>query len=225
LDKQYLPYLAAILFAFLIIAPGVAGAEGSTYTNVSVNDAKNMIEEGNVFILDVRTPDEFHAAHIKGAVLIPVTSLKNPPGEPILSYEYLLANRTDELPDDCNTKILIYCKTGTRSTNASKVVVNAGYSNVYNMNEGIKVWIDAGYPVVSSFVDELDCADDSTKTALNVKVNNILCHLQKGNDAKAIKKISTFNAFVNKTRAECRLNSTEADYLIHESTVHLMDLI
>lgn len=226
MHKQYLPYLAAILFAFLIIAPGVAAAKDITYTNVSVNDTKKMIEGDSVFILDVRTPDEFHAAHIEGAVLIPVASLKNPPGEPVLPYEDLLANRTnDQLLPKCNAKILVYCKTGTRSVNASKILVNAGYKNVNNMEGGIKAWIDAGYPVESSFVDELDCVDKPVKTTLNAKVSNILCYLEKGNDAKAIEEIGTFNDFVNETKAEGRLDSAQADYLIHESTVHLKDLI
>lgn len=227
MDKQYLPYLAAILFVFLVLAPGIAAAEDSTYTDVSVSDAKKMVEEGDVFILDVRTPDEFHAAHIEGAVLIPVASLKNPSGEPVLPPEDLLANRMDDplLPDNCDAKILVYCKTGSRSVNASKILVNAGYDNVYNMQTGVKVWIDGGYPVVSSFVDELECADKSTKTALNAKVNNILCHLEIGNDPKAIEKIGNFTAFVDEMEAEGRLNSGEAGYLIHESTVHLKDLI
>ncbi len=225
MDKQYLPYLAAILFAFLIIAPGIAAAEENKCTDVSVSDAKKMIEEGNVFILDVRTPHEFDAAHIEGAVLIPIASLKNPPGEPVLPPEDLLVNRMDELPDDCDANILVYCKTGARSTNASKILLNAGYTNVYNMQEGIKPWIDAGYSVESSFVDKLECVDKSTKTALNAKINNILCHLEKGNDAKAIEKIGNFTSFVNEMEAEGRLDSCEADYLIHESTIHLKDLI
>lgn len=226
MDKQYLPYLAAILFTLLIIAPGIAAAEDITYTDVSISDAKKMIEEGNAFILDVRTPDEFHAAHIEGAALIPIASLKNPPGEPVLPPEDLLANRTDDplLPNH-DAKILVYCKTGARSTNASKILVNAGYTNVYNMQSGIKTWIDAGYPVASSFVDELECADESTKIALNAKIDNILRHLEKGNDAKAVEKISNFTAFVDEIEAEGRLDSNEADYLIHESTVHLKDLI
>ena len=225
MDKQYLPYFAAVLFAFLVIAPGIAAAEDSTYTNVGVSDAKKMIEEGDVFILDVRTPDEFNAANIEGATLIPLSSLKTPPGEPILPPEDLLANRTDELPADCDAKILVYCKTGSRSTNASKILVSAGYTNVHNMQGGIKVWIDAGYPVVITFVDELDFADDSTKTALNAKLNNVLCHLEKGDDLKAIEKIGNFNDFVYEMATEGRLGSNEAAYLIHESSVHLKDLI
>jgi rhodanese-related sulfurtransferase len=187
-----------------------------------------MTEEGNVFILDVRTPDEFHAAHIEGAVLIPVASLKNKPDqpflEPVLPPEDLLVNRLNELPTDHDAKILVYCKTGSRSVKASEILVNAGYTNVHNMQGGIKAWIDA-YPVVSSFVDELEYADDSTKTALNAKVNNILWHLEKGNDAKAIDKIDNFTAFVDEMEAENRLDSNEADYLIHESTIHLKDLV
>jgi len=225
LDKQRLPYLAAILFAFLVIAPGIVAAEDNTYKNVSVCKAEKMIEKGDVFILDVRTPDEFNAAHIKGAVLIPIASLKNPPGEPVLPPEDLLANRTDELPDDCNAKILVYCKTGSRSVNASKILVNEGYTNVNNMEGGIKTWIDAGYPVVSSFVNELEYADGSTKTALNAKVNTILCYLKRGDDLKAIEEIDNFTVLVDEMEAEGRLNFEEANYLIHESTVHLKDLI
>lgn len=224
MKKRYLSYFAAVLLAFLIIAPGIAAAD-QTYINVTVSEAKDMIEKGDVFILDVRTPDEFNAAHIEEAILIPIASLKNPPGEPELPDGELLKNRLAELPDDKNTKILIYCKTGARSLNASKLLVNNGYTNVYNMEAGIKVWIDEGYPVVITFVNELDCIGDSTRTALNSKLNNILYHLEKGNDCKAIEKIDKFICFVGEMEKECRLDSDEATYLIHEALMHFKDLI
>jgi len=182
-----------------------------------------MIEDDDVFILDVRTPDEFNAAHIKGALLIPISSLKPP--EPVLSPEDLLASRIAELPEDHDAKILVYCKTGGRSTSASKILVSNKYTSVYNMQDGIKVWIDEGYSVESSFVDKLECASKSTRTALNAKVNNILCHLEKGHDLKAIEKIGNFTELVDEMEAEGRLDQDEAEYLIHESAVHLKDLI
>lgn len=97
--------------------------------------------------------------------------------------------------------------------------------NINNMEGGIKAWIDAGYPVVSSFVNELEYADDSTKNALNAEVKTILCYLKKGNDLKAIEKIDNFTVLVDEMEAEGRLNYDEANYLIHESTIHLKDLI
>lgn len=227
MSKRGLLYFAAVLLAFFIVAPGMAAAEESTsgYINVTVSEAKSMIEESDVYILDVRTPDEFHAAHIKGAVLIPIASLKNPPGEPVLPDECLLKNRIGELPADKSTKILIYCKTGARSLNACKMIVNEGYTNVYNMEPGIKTWIDEGYPVVITFVDELDSISDSTKTALNAKLDNVLCHLEKGDDCKAIQKIDKFISFVYEMEDECRLDSNEVTYLTHEASIHLKDLI
>lgn len=225
MNNKCMLFFVAILFVFLIIAPETAAAEDSTYTTVCVGEAKNMIEEGEIFILDVRTPDEFNAGHIEEATLIPIASLKNPSGEPVLPDNELLKSRLCELPDNKDAKILVYCKTGTRSLNACKLLVAEGYTNVYNMDGGIKAWIDERYPVVISFVDELDCVDDSTKTAFDSKLNNVLKHLENGDDCKAIKKVDKFIFFVCEMENECRLDSNEAAYLIHEASVHLKDLI
>jgi len=225
LNKQRMLFFAAILLAFLIIAPGIAAAEDNTFTTVCVSEAKNMIEEDDIFILDVRTPDEFNAGHIEEATLIPIASLKKPSGEPVLPDNELLINRLCELPDNRDAKILVYCKTGTRSLNACNLLVTEGYTNVYNMDGGIKVWIDEGCPVVITFVDELDCADDSTKTALNSKLSNVLKHLENGDDCKAIEKVDKFICFVCEMENECRLDSDEATYLIHGASIHLKDLI
>jgi rhodanese-related sulfurtransferase len=228
LNKQHLPYFAAILLAVLIIAPCIAAAADGTYTGVTASEAKQLIEKGDVFILDVRTPDEFNAGHIEGATMIPLASLKNPAGEPKLPAEDLLAYYIEKeigLPTDKGKNILVYCKTGSRSITASNMLVTADYTNVHNMNGGIESWIDAGYPIVITFVNNLDCIDHSTKTALNAKLNNVLKHLEKGDDLKAIEKIDNFVEFVGEMLTEDRLDSDEAAYLIHESSVHLEDLI
>ncbi len=114
------------------------------FTNVSVEEAKELLDEEDVFLLDVRTPPEFNSFHIEGATLIPVT---NSSGSS-LSSDKLLEARVDEVPE--NKKILVYCRSGHRSISASKILVNAGYSQVYNMEGGINAWTGAGYPVVSS---------------------------------------------------------------------------
>jgi len=146
LNKGNLMYFGALIFlllvAFLIFSEqrkeNTSGLE-----NVSVQEAKEMIEKGDVFVLDVRTPDEFNSSHIKGATLIPVSNAFGSN----LSSDSLLKARIDEVP---KKKILVYCRTGRRSDTASTMLVNAGYSPVYNMVGGITAWIDAGYPVVSS---------------------------------------------------------------------------
>jgi len=82
-------------------------------------------------ILDVRTPEEFKEGHLEGAVLIPVSELEG---------------RLSELPAD--KPIIVYCKSGSRSSNAANILVKNGFSEVYDMGGGIIKWQDRGYKVV-----------------------------------------------------------------------------
>ena len=146
MNKGNLIYFGALIFlllAALLIFLEQRKENTSGLENVSVQEAKKMIEKGDVFVLDVRTPDEFNSSHINEATLIPVSNAFGSN----LSSDSLLKTRIDEVP---KKKILVYCKTGRRSDTASIMLVNAGYSQVYNMVGGITAWIDAGYPVVSS---------------------------------------------------------------------------
>lgn len=154
MNKQYLSGFAAILIALLIIAPGIAGAApriGCTvtggYENVTACQAKSILEDKGVFLLDVRTPAEYSYSHIEGATLIP---LKNVPShDPVnLSEDQLLPNRMNELPKNKNTKIVVYCYTGKRGSVASQMIADAGYKNVYNIQGGLTAWVNAGCPVV-----------------------------------------------------------------------------
>jgi len=102
LNKEHLPYFAAILIVLPLLSLIVVGAEDNNqdnsfeYRNVSVNEAYKMVisnafvPSDKVFILDVRTPAEYNYTHIEGANLIP---LKNVPlHDPVnLSDEGLLA--------------------------------------------------------------------------------------------------------------------------------------
>lgn len=146
LNKQNLVYLASFLILLIAIMVFAlrSGDSPEGFKNVTVEEAKKMIEKEDVFILDVRTPSEFNSSHIEGATLIPVTNS----GGSNLGSDQLLEARIDEVPE--NKKILVYCRSGHRSTSASQILVNAGYSQVYNMEGGINAWTGVGYPVVSS---------------------------------------------------------------------------
>lgn len=146
MNKQNLVYLVSFL-ALLIVIMIFASRGGNNpagIQNVTVEEAKKMVEKGDVFILDVRTPSEFNSSHIEGATLIPVTNS----GGSNLSPDQLLESRINEVPKD--KKILVYCRSGHRSSSAGKILVNAGYSQIYNMEGGINAWTGAEYPVVSS---------------------------------------------------------------------------
>ena len=128
----------------LLLFAAVAGCTGqkipekaqTQYYDVSVAQAKDMIDRGEVFILDVRRQDEFDAGHINGAMLLAVQDI--PAQE--------LNTKLQSLPSD--RKILVYCRSGRRSALASDILVKNGFSQVYNMKEGIDSWINAGYPTV-----------------------------------------------------------------------------
>ena len=129
----------SILFVLLFAGIGCIGSEDtqtsetkSKFTDISVEQAKQMIDNNEVFLLDVRTQEEFDDGYIEGAILIP---------------DYELASRLSEVPEDA--KILVYCRTGRRSVTASNILVDAGYTDVYNMLGGINDWKDAKYPLVT----------------------------------------------------------------------------
>lgn len=137
--KAMLPHLLSlVLVAMLALsvscivpAPTASPKPTPAHTDITVEDAKQMIDtDRNVILLDVRTQSEYNSAHISGAVLIPVSKLEERIGE-------LRKGR----------KIIVYCRSGHRSLKASKILTEHGFPNVYNMLGGIKAWTGAEYPV------------------------------------------------------------------------------
>jgi rhodanese-related sulfurtransferase len=128
---------SAILASIMLVAI-ISGCLGSTtppekakYVDISVQQGKQMIDKGEVFILDVRTREEYNESHIMGSTLIPVQELDI---------------RFKELPRD--KKIVVYCRSGSRSVTASDILVKNGFTQIYNMQGGITGWKNAGYEVV-----------------------------------------------------------------------------
>ena len=95
------------------------------YVSISQDEAKLMMkdDDGHV-IVDVRRTDEYAQGHIPGAILIPNESITDTPPE--------------ELPDKYQV-ILVYCRTGRRSKEASQKLADMGYVNVYEFG-GIEDW-------------------------------------------------------------------------------------
>ena len=83
-----------------------------------------METEENYIILDVRTQAEFEAAHIPGAICIPNETISDQP--------------IDRLPDK-DQLILVYCRSGNRSKQASEKLVKLGYTNIVEFG-GIVGW-------------------------------------------------------------------------------------
>ena len=101
--------------------------EGSimSYKQISQEEAMQMMEKDDSHIIvDVRRQDEYAAGHIPGAVCIPNESIGT--------------EKPEELPD-LNQVILVYCRSGRRSKQASEKLLHIGYSNVYEFG-GINTW-------------------------------------------------------------------------------------
>ena len=95
------------------------------YVSISQDEAKLMMKDDNGHIIvDVRRADEYAQGHIPGAILIPNESITDTPPE--------------ELPDK-NQIVLVYCRTGRRSKEASQKLADMGYVNVYEFG-GIEDW-------------------------------------------------------------------------------------
>ena len=116
------PVLLVIQIAAAVLLLSSCGA---SYKQISQDEAMQMMQEQTGYlIVDVRRPDEFAESHIAGAI--------NVPNEEI----------TDEMPEllpDKDQLLLIYCRSGNRSKEASQKLADIGYTNVYEFG-GINTW-------------------------------------------------------------------------------------
>jgi rhodanese-related sulfurtransferase len=107
----------------LILIVTLTGCMGGTYQDVSIEDAKTMVTNGEVQVIDVRTPEEFSTGHIPDAELIPLQ---------------VIDGMLDELDKD--KSYLIVCRSGNRSSEASAILAENGFTQIYNMTGGMNQW-------------------------------------------------------------------------------------
>ena len=119
------------LTAVLILTGCGSSADDKTagdkkaYRQVSPEEAAAMMEEETDYIiLDVRTQEEYETAHIPGAICIP--------------NETIGTEDIPELPDK-DQLILVYCRSGNRSKQASEKLAKQGYTNIVEFG-GINSW-------------------------------------------------------------------------------------
>ena len=108
------------------------------YTDLSVNDFEKTAYEGAAAIVDVRTPEEYAAGHLRDAALC---DWKAEGFLPAIHAKY-----PTEVP------LAIYCRTGRRSAEAAAALSNAGYT-VDNLVGGIEAWTGAGKPTQTYAVE------------------------------------------------------------------------
>ena len=106
-------------------------SQSNVIINVSADDVFTMLQDKDkYFLLDVRTQEEYDEGFIENSVLIPVSELES---------------RLSEIP--AGKPIIVYCRTGSRSTQAAEILIKNNFGPVYNMLGGITEWQNKGYPV------------------------------------------------------------------------------
>ena len=113
----------ALLLALVLLL--TACAQAASYEQITQEEAKQILDTTNGYILlDTRTQEEYDQSHIPSALLIPHTEIAQ--------------RAADELPDK-DQVILVYCRSGNRSKQASEALAELGYTNVKEFG-GFKTW-------------------------------------------------------------------------------------
>jgi len=109
-------------------------AAGSTIT---ARQLKNMQDAGeNIFLVDVREPNEYEIVSIPGSVLIP-------------KGEFLSGAALERLPQD--KRLVLHCKSGARSAECLAIVKNAGFSDAVHVGGGVLSWVATIDPSLPSY--------------------------------------------------------------------------
>jgi sulfur-carrier protein adenylyltransferase/sulfurtransferase len=109
-------------------------ASGST---ISATDLKAMLDrDDNIFLIDVREPNEYEIVSIPGATLIP-------------KDQFLTGAALERLPQD--KRIVLHCKSGARSAEALAIVKNAGFSDAVHVGGGVLAWVNQVDPSLPTY--------------------------------------------------------------------------
>ncbi len=124
--------LIALIGSILLLA---GCSSSSSAIDLSVTEFSSKVAEAGVITLDVRTPGEYAEGHLEGAQLIDFQSG---------NFENAISSL------DKNATYAVYCRSGNRSGQAVKVMHDAGFHNVYNLDGGVIDWANAGLPLVNN---------------------------------------------------------------------------
>ena len=128
----------ARLLLLTLLALVASACGGATATDgvrlVDASSAAEAVDEVGTVVLDIRTPQEYAEARIDGAVNIDF-------------YATDFADSIAELPRDGS--YVMYCRSGNRSAEATKLMRDLGFEDVSELDGGILSWANAGLPMVS----------------------------------------------------------------------------
>ena len=132
-----------VLTLFLLIPLGLvflsinscttnASSGSGPVQHVDASEAAKLLAEGNVAVLDVRTPEEFQSGHLPGAINVDYRGRDFP-------------ERVAQL--DKSKAWLVYCRSGNRSSGAVGVMKKLGFTKIYHLDGGVIAWSKAKQPL------------------------------------------------------------------------------
>lgn len=117
-----------------------ASTESTTSTQttkintIQLSEFKEKLATKEYQLIDIRTPEEFNSGYIADAMNIDY-------------YSNTFLSELNKL--DKSKKYLIYCRTGSRTGNAIKLMKEAGFTEVYDLKGGITLWQSSGEPIIT----------------------------------------------------------------------------
>lgn len=131
LQNNILLVLLAVVSGGMLLWPYIAQLTSGA-KELSAADVVNLINRRDALVLDVRDPGEFKSGHIRNARNIPLSQLKD---------------RVKELEKQKARPIVVSCASGNRSHNASRVLREHGFNEVFALRKGIMGWSEASMPL------------------------------------------------------------------------------
>ncbi|NRA29565.1 MAG: rhodanese-like domain-containing protein [Parvularculaceae bacterium] len=125
--------MIALLTALMFFAGPDMGTLKNGVVHLSAAEAAELLEEGDVVILDVRTEKEFKAQRLDGATQIDFLDPR-------------FKSRAATL--DASKTYLVHCRSGRRSARALSTLKELGITNLYHLDGGMIAWTEKGLPTL-----------------------------------------------------------------------------
>ena len=134
--RSRISILVGILLALVVLGVVIGCSEPKTesqkseeFKNINSDELWEMLKDKDLLLVDVHIPEQ---KHIKGT-------------DEFIPYNEIQKYK-EKLPKDKEATIVVYCRSGSMSADAAKELVEMGYENVYNLEDGIVEWGKKGYP-------------------------------------------------------------------------------
>ncbi len=127
---------ALSVFLALMLTLVACGASTTQATLVDADKAQELIDsEPDLVVVDVRTPEEIATGTLPGAISIDLSS-------PTFQSQVEALDR--------DATYLVYCRSGNRSAQATSLMSELGFTNVYELDGGIVAWVNDGLALTGS---------------------------------------------------------------------------